>query len=81
MKKQSRFTGLIATLLGLMVLLNNLDKPRIAALHVPDVMVLVASGAFLGIGLFGLVGRLNMLNSANSAKDDQSHGSVQKSHL
>ena len=75
MKKQSRLTGLVATLLGSMVLLNSLDRPLVTALHVPDVLRLVAAGALLGIGFFGLMGRLNMLSSANSAKD-QSKGPV-----
>jgi len=75
MKKQSRLTGLVATLLGSMVLLNNLDKPRVTALHATDVLGLVAAGALLGIGLFGLIDRLNMSSSANSAKD-QSRDSV-----
>ena len=73
MKKQSRITGLVATLMGSMVLLNSLDKPRVTALHAPDVMGLVAAGALLGIGFAGLIGRLNMLSSTNSAKD-QSRG-------
>jgi hypothetical protein len=75
MKKQSRLTGLVLTLLGSMVLLSGLDQPRVTALHVPDLLRLVAAGAGLGIGLVGLIGRLNMSSSANSAKD-QSHGSV-----
>jgi len=75
MKKQSRITGVMATLLGSMVLLNSLDQPRVTALHTPDVLRLVAAGALLGIGFAGLVGRLNMLSSTNSAKD-QSNGSV-----
>ncbi len=75
MKKQSRLTGLVTTLMGSMVLLIYLDKPRVTALHAPDVMGLVGAGALLGIGLTGLMGRLNMLSSANSAKD-QSRGSL-----
>ena len=75
MKKQSRFTGLAATLLGSMVLLNTLDKPGVTALHAPDVLRLVAAGALLGIGFAGLIGGLNMLSFARSAKD-QSQGSL-----
>ncbi|HVX90839.1 MAG TPA: hypothetical protein VHC20_04390 [Candidatus Paceibacterota bacterium] len=75
MKKQSRLTGLVLTFLGSMVLLSGLDQPRVAALHIPDIMRLVAGGAGLGIGLFGLIGRLNMSSSDNSAKD-HSKGSV-----
>ena len=66
MKKSSRFTGLVLVLLGAMVLLNNLGKPRVEALHVPDVLGLVASGMLLGIGFVGLMGRLNF---ASSRKD------------
>ena len=33
MKKSSRFAGLVLALLGAMVLLNNLGKPRVEALH------------------------------------------------
>jgi len=69
MKKESRLTGLIMTFIGLMALGNSLGKPRVTALHVSDVLGLVAAGALLGIGLFGLVGRLNMSKSADSAKD------------
>ena len=66
MKKSSRLTGLVLALLGAMVLLNNLGKPRVEALHVPDVLGLVASGMLLGIGFVGLMGRLNF---ASSRKD------------
>ena len=66
MKKSSRLTGLVLTLIGALVLLNNLGKPRVEALHGPDVLGLVASGMLLGIGFFGLVGRLNF---ASSTKD------------
>ncbi len=65
MKKSSRFTGLVPALLGAFVLLNSLDKPRIAALHVPDVLRLVASGIGLGFGIAGLMGMLNFPNSRN----------------
>ena len=58
MKKSSRFTGLVLTLLGALVLLNNLGKPRVEALHGSDVGGLVASGFLLGIGFVGLMGRL-----------------------
>ena len=66
MKKSSRITGLVLTLIGALVLLNNLGKPRVEALHGPDVLGLVASGMLLGIGFFGLMGRLNF---ASSTKD------------
>ena len=66
MKKSSRFTGLALALIGAMVLLNNLGKPRVEALHGSDVLGLVASGGLLGIGFVGLMGRLNF---ASSEKD------------
>ena len=67
-EKSSRFTGLALALMGVMKLLNDLDKPHVAALHVPDVLGLVASGGLLGIGFMGLMGRLNF----DSSRKDQS---------
>jgi hypothetical protein len=58
MKKSSRLTGLVLLLVGAMVLLNNLGRPRVEALHGSDVWRLVASGMLLGIGFVGLMGRL-----------------------
>jgi hypothetical protein len=51
MKKRIRFTGLGLALLGTLVLLNNLGKPRIeaAGLHGSDILGLVASGFCFGI--------------------------------
>lgn len=66
MKKSSRLTGLVLTLIGMLVLLNNLGKPRVEALHGPDVLGLVAAGMLLGIGFVGLMGRLDF---ARSTKD------------
>jgi hypothetical protein len=66
MKKSSRFTGLVLALLGAMVLLNDLDKPRVEPLRGTDVLRLVASGMGLGIGFVGLMG---MLSFPNSRKD------------
>jgi hypothetical protein len=66
MKKTSRVTGLVAALMGATFLLMILSNPRVEALHVPDVLKLVASGMFLGFGFAGLMG---MLNSASSRKD------------
>ena len=50
MKKRSLFPGLGLALLGTMVLLNNLGKPRIeaAGLHGSDILGLVASGFCFG---------------------------------
>ena len=60
MKKSSRLTGLALTGIGVMVLLNNLGKPRVEALHGSDVWGLVGSGFWLGIGFVGLMGRLKL---------------------
>jgi uncharacterized membrane protein len=66
MKKSSRLTGVVVTVIGAMVLLNNLGKPRVEALHGPDILGLVASGMLLGIGFAGLMG---ILSFPNSTKD------------
>jgi hypothetical protein len=60
MKKISRFTGLLLALMGVMVLLSDLSKPRIAALHGSDVVSLTAVGMLLGVGFVGLIGRLRI---------------------
>lgn len=62
MKKSSRFTGLALALMGAMVLLNNLGKPRVEALHGSDILGLIACGMLLGIGFVGLMGRLRFGN-------------------
>jgi hypothetical protein len=62
MLKPSRLTGLFLTLWGGMVLLINLNKPRVAALHGSDVMGLVASGISFGVAIVGLLGRLRLGN-------------------
>jgi hypothetical protein len=53
MKKRNILTGLGLAFFGTMVLLNNLDKPRIAAagLHGSDILGLVASGMCFGVAL------------------------------
>jgi len=66
MLKTSRGTGLVAALMGATFLLMVLTNPRVEPLRVPDVLKLVASGMFLGVGLAGLLG---MLNVSNSRKD------------
>ena len=60
MQKSSRLTGLILALMGTMVLLNNLGKPRVEALHVPEILGLVASGMCFGIAVVGLLGKLKV---------------------
>lgn len=56
MKKSSRVTGLVAALMRATFLLMILGNPRAEALHVPDVVKLVASGCLLGVGFAGLMG-------------------------
>jgi hypothetical protein len=68
MKKSSRLTGVVLMLIGALVLLNNMGKPRIEALHVPDVLGLVAAGMLLGIGFVGLMGRLDFTSSAKDQR-------------
>ena len=66
MKKGSRFgsmQALMPPLMGVLLLLNNLGKPRVEALHGPDILGLVASGTLLGIGFAGLMGRLSFPSS------------------
>jgi hypothetical protein len=60
MQRRSRFTGLFLALLGVMVLLSNLSKPRIAALHGADILSLIACGVCFGIAFVGLIGRLRV---------------------
>jgi hypothetical protein len=59
MKKSSRF-GLMQALMG---------KPRVEALHGPDVLGLVASGFLLGIGFASLMAWLKPGIFASSTKD------------
>lgn len=68
MKKVSRFIGLALALQGTMVLLNNLGKPRIEALHGSDILGLVASGVLLGLGFVGLLGLLSFRNEVAPAE-------------
>jgi hypothetical protein len=63
MKKSSRLTGLVLTLMGVLPLLNNLGKPRVEALHGAEVLGLVAAGMLFGIGFVGLMGRLDLARS------------------
>lgn len=59
MKKRSLFIGLGFALWGSLVLLNNLGKPRVEALHVPDILGIMASGFCFGIAFtFLLMGVL-----------------------
>ena len=72
MKKSSRFgvmQALMPPLMGVLLLLNNLGKPRVEALHGPDVLGLVASGFLLGIGFASLMAWLKPGIFASSTKD------------
>ena len=62
MKRGSRLTGLFLALLGTMVLLSVLDKPRVEALHWAEIGRLLAAGAGFGIAFVGLLGRLKFPN-------------------
>jgi hypothetical protein len=64
LRENSRFTGLVPALMGATFLLMVLTNPRVEPLHFPDVVKLVASGAFLGFGFAGLMG--------TSSRKDQS---------
>ena len=45
-------------LMGCGALLSSLSKPRVASLHPPDILGLVAAGICFGIGFVGLIGKL-----------------------
>jgi hypothetical protein len=49
-------------LLGVLVLLTNLNKPRVQALHGADILGLVACGICFGVAVIGLSGRLQVRN-------------------
>jgi hypothetical protein len=62
MRKSSRLTRLILALMGTMVLLSILSRPRVQMLHGADIVGLIACGACFGIGFAGLLGRLRLRN-------------------
>ena len=59
-RKSSRLNGLIPLLIGTMVLLNALGEPRVGALHVPDILRLIAAGMGFGVALVWLLGRVRL---------------------
>jgi len=64
--------SLVLMLLGAMLFLGNLGNlgnPRIAALHVPDLLKLFASGMLFGFGLAGLTDRLHSGKSTVQRED------------
>lgn len=52
-KKRRVFTSLFILALGFLPLINSLDNPRLAGLHVPDFLRLIAVGFCAGVA-FGL---------------------------
>jgi len=48
MKNFSPMMALMPGIIGLAALLNNINKPRVAALHGPELLVLVAAGFGFG---------------------------------
>jgi hypothetical protein len=60
MKRSSRLTGLLLALLGALVLLTNLSKPRVEALHGSDILGLIACGICFGVAFVGLIGRVKV---------------------
>ena len=72
MKMSSRFgsmQALMPPLIGVLLLLNSLGKPRVESLHGTDVVGLVAAGFLLGIGFVGLMARLKPAMFASPTKD------------
>jgi hypothetical protein len=51
---------LLLAVMGVMVLLSDLGRPRIAALHGSDIVSLTACGGLFGVGFVGLIGRLRL---------------------
>ena len=56
-------------LLGAMLFLSNLGDWLKAALHVPDVLKIFASGMLFGVGLAGLMGRVHFGKSTVQGED------------
>ena len=72
MKKRRRFgslQGLIPPLMGMLLLLKNLDSPRVQALHRLEVFGLVGSGFVFGISWVFLMAWLKPGIFASSTKD------------
>jgi len=62
MRKSSRFTGVILALVGVLVLMSNLSKPRVEALRGADILGLIACGMCFGVAIVALLGRLRIRN-------------------
>jgi len=72
MKKRSRFgsmQALMPPLMGMLLLLKNLDSPRVQALHGFEVFSLVGSGFVFGISWVFLMAWLKPGIFASSTKD------------
>jgi len=50
--------------MGALVLLTNLSKPRVQALHGADIVGLIACGICFGVAFVGLIGRLKLRNDS-----------------
>jgi hypothetical protein len=57
-RRRGLFTGLFLVLWGSPVLLNNLGRPRVAALHGSDILGLIGCGMLFGVGLSWLIAGL-----------------------
>jgi hypothetical protein len=57
-RKARIFVGIFVLMSGVPPLMNAMDNPRLAILHGPDVMGLLASGLCFGFGLALLISRL-----------------------
>jgi hypothetical protein len=55
-----RTAGFTLLLMGVVILISNLSKPRIGALHGADIVGFLAFGACFGIGFVGLLARLKI---------------------
>jgi hypothetical protein len=49
--KKRRWLPLFPAVLGFIPLINSLDNPRVQALHVPDILRLIAVGLCFGVSL------------------------------
>jgi len=56
MEKKRVLTSLFVSMLGCFPLLNSLSNPRLAGLHVPDRLQLIAVGFCFGVAFGALVG-------------------------
>jgi hypothetical protein len=55
-RKSSMSTGVLLLLFGVMLLLNGLSNPRLAAAHGTDLIKLISVGGCFAVGAFRLAG-------------------------